>query len=55
MNAGKTLLMLSVGYNYMERNQKVIILTSSLDNRYGENKVKLRTGLEMPAIAIQRN
>lgn len=55
MNAGKTLSLLSVAYNYKERNQNVIILTSSLDDRYGVGKVKSRTGLEMPAIAVKND
>ena len=52
MGSGKSLNLLSVVFNYQERNQNVLILTSALDDRYGVNKVKSRAGLEMDAISI---
>ena len=55
MNAGKSLDLLKTAFNYEERGQNVLILTSSLDNRYGKNKIKSRVGLEKEAISIDDN
>lgn len=52
MGAGKTLDLLKTYYNYEERGKYPIIFTSIKDNRYGENKVKSRTGLERTAVAV---
>lgn len=53
MGSGKTLELLRVAYNYIERGQNVLLFTSSLDTRDGiNNKIKSRTGLEMNAISI---
>lgn len=53
MNAGKSLNLISTAYNYEERGQDVLILTSNLDDRYGKNKVKSRVGVEREAISIK--
>jgi thymidine kinase len=52
MGAGKSLDLLKTAYNYEELHKKILIFTSSKDNRFGENKVKSRTGLEKPAIGV---
>jgi thymidine kinase len=52
MGAGKSLDLLKTCYNYEEHGKKVLIFTSSKDDRYGENKVKSRTGLEKEAISV---
>ncbi len=52
MGAGKSLDLLKTCYNYEEHGKKVLIFTSAKDDRYGENKVKSRTGLEKEAIGI---
>jgi thymidine kinase len=53
MGSGKTLEILRAAYNYIERGQDVLLLTSALDNRFGSNtKIKSRVGLEMDAIPI---
>ena len=53
MGSGKTLEILRAAYNYIERSQDVLLLTSALDNRFGSNtKIKSRVGLEMDAIPI---
>lgn len=52
MSCGKSLDLLRVAYNYEEHGKKVLIFTSAKDNRYGENLVKSRTGLEKPAIGV---
>ena len=52
MNAGKTLELIKVAYNYEERGKKPLILTPSVDDRYGEGKVVSKAGLERAAIPI---
>ena len=39
-------------YNYKERGQRTLILTSSIDDRYGQNKIKSRIGIEENAISV---
>lgn len=55
MDAGKTLDLLKVAFNYNDRGQTAIILNSSIDNRAGLNKVKSRIGLNKEAISININ
>lgn len=55
MNAGKSLDLLKTAYNYEERGQNVLIITSSIDTRYGKNKICSRVGLEKDAISIDEN
>ena len=56
MGCGKSLELLRVAYNYIERNQNILLLTSSLDNRNGiNNKIKSRVGIEMDAIPISED
>lgn len=53
MGSGKSLEILRVAFNYIERGQNILLLTSALDNRDGINKkIKSRTGIEMDAISI---
>lgn len=52
MNAGKSLDLLKTCFNYEEREQNVLLLTSALDNRYGTNIIKSRIGIEREAISI---
>lgn len=53
MGCGKSLELLRVAYNYIERNQTILLLTSALDNRGGSNdKIKSRVGLEMDALPV---
>lgn len=51
MDAGKTLDLLKVAYNYNDRGQHTIIITSAIDKRAGENKVKSRIGFDKEAIS----
>lgn len=51
MDAGKTLDLLKVAYNYEDRGQKTLIITSSVDRRAGDNKVKSRIGIDREAIS----
>jgi thymidine kinase len=55
MNAGKSLEILRVVHNYEERGQKVILFTTSLDNRFGVGKVTSRVGLSKAARIIDDN
>ena len=55
MNSGKSLDLLKVAFNYEEREQKTILLTSSIDDRYGTNKITSRVGIERDAIGIDYN
>ena len=54
MGSGKTLEILRVAYNYIERGQNILLLlTSAIDNRDGiKNKIKSRIGIEMNALPI---
>lgn len=51
MDAGKTLDLLKVAYNYEDRGQKTLVITSSIDRRAGDNKVKSRIGIDKEAIS----
>ncbi len=51
MDAGKTLDLLKVAYNYNDRGQHTLIITSSIDRRAGDNNVKSRLGLNKEAIS----
>ena len=50
--SGKTLDLLKVAYNYEENNMFCVILTSAIDDRYGKDVVKSRTGLSKPATGV---
>lgn len=51
MDAGKTLDLLKVAYNYEDRGQHTLIITSSIDKRAGNNKVKSRIGVDKEALS----
>ncbi len=50
MNAGKTTHLLQSSHNYRERGMQTLILSSSLDDRFGQGVVKSRIGIESPSI-----
>ena len=50
MDAGKTLDLLKVAYNYADRGYNTLIITSDIDSRAGTNKVKSRVGIDHDAI-----
>lgn len=52
MGAGKTQELLRTLYNYKIRGDYIIVLSSKLDNRYGEGRVTSRTGDFEEAIEI---
>ena len=49
MNAGKSTSLLQASYNYRERGMNTLVMTASIDNRYGVGKVSSRIGIETPA------
>ena len=48
MNAGKSIQVLTVRYNYLERHQSVFLFKPSVDTREGANLIRARIGLESP-------
>jgi len=52
MDAGKTLDLLKVAFNYKDRGQHTLIITSHIDKRAGVNKVKSRIGLDKDALSV---
>ncbi|CAO1610036.1 thymidine kinase [Brochothrix thermosphacta] len=55
MNSGKTIEILKVAHNYEEQHKKVLILTSSVDDRDGIGYVSSRIGMKREAIAVGAN
>ncbi len=51
MDAGKTLDLLKVAYNYADRGQGTLVLTSIIDQRAGDNKVRSRIGFTKEAVS----
>lgn len=49
MNAGKTSSLLQVAHNYEENGEKVLLLTSALDDRDGPGVISSRIGLKREA------
>jgi len=49
MNAGKSTALIQVAHNYEEREMRVALLTSSIDNRYGIGNVSSRLGVQRKA------
>lgn len=52
MNAGKSIELIKVAYNYEERGLKVMTLVPSVDDRYGKGVITSRIGLQRDAIII---
>ena len=52
MNAGKSIELIKVAYNYEERGKRVLCLTPKVDTRYGEGMITSRVGLQRHAIAV---
>ncbi len=49
MNAGKSTSLLQSSYNYRERGMNTMVMTASIDDRYGVGKVASRIGIESDA------
>lgn len=52
MTAGKSQELARVHYNYKIKNQKVLVLVPSTDNRAGVGKVAARSGEKIPATPV---
>ena len=52
MNAGKSIELIKVAYNYEERGKTVMTLVPSVDSRFGKGKVTSRIGMERDAITV---
>lgn len=52
MNAGKSIELIKVAYNYEERGKRVLTLVPSVDDRYGAGIVTSRIGIQREAIMV---
>jgi thymidine kinase len=52
MNAGKSIELIKVAYNYEERGKRVLVFTPSIDNRSGVGIVSSRIGIQRDALPI---
>lgn len=55
MNAGKSTELIMVAHNYEERNQKVMTLVPSVDDRYGTGVITSRIGVSREAEIINED
>lgn len=55
MNAGKSIELIKVAYNYEERGKRVLVLTPSIDDRYGVGVIASRIGVTREAIAVNED
>lgn len=53
MNAGKSIELIKVAYNYEERGKRVLTLVPSIDDRYGEGVITSRIGIQREAIVVK--
>lgn len=54
MGAGKTIDLLKVSYNYEEKGKRVLLFTSSMDDRYGIGKITSRIGIQRDALVFDK-
>ncbi|MBQ1430303.1 MAG: thymidine kinase [Firmicutes bacterium] len=52
MNAGKSIDLIKVAYNYEERGQNVMCLIPAVDDRYGVGVITSRIGVQREATAV---
>lgn len=53
MNAGKSIEVIKVAYNYEERGKHVLCLIPSVDDRYGTGVITSRIGLQRSALVVR--
>jgi len=53
MNAGKSTVLLQSSYNYRERGMRTLLMTPSIDTRFGTGRIESRIGLRAGAISLQ--
>ena len=52
MNAGKSIELIKVAYNYEERGKRVLVMAPSIDDRSGVGRITSRVGLSRKAIPV---
>ncbi|MBR2559457.1 MAG: thymidine kinase [Firmicutes bacterium] len=52
MNAGKSIELIKVAYNYEERGKNVMTLVPSVDDRYGRGVITSRIGVQREALVV---
>jgi len=52
MNAGKSIELIKVAYNYEERDKKVLTLVPGVDDRYGTGVITSRIGIQREAVVV---
>ncbi len=55
MNAGKSIELIKVAYNYEERGKTVLCLAPGVDNRFGIGKITSRIGVSREAVIINED
>ncbi|WP_303857166.1 thymidine kinase [Aminicella lysinilytica] len=55
MNAGKSIELIKVAYNYEERGKHVMTLVPSVDNRYGVGVITSRIGIQREATLVNES
>ena len=55
MNAGKSLELIKVAYNYRERGKNILILVPEVGDREKKGMIVSRVGLEIEAVSIDEN
>jgi len=55
MNAGKSIELIKVAYNYEERGKRVLVFTPAIDDRAGVGVVSSRIGLQREALPIEED
>lgn len=52
MNAGKSIELIKVAYNYEERGKRVLVLTPGVDDRFGVGVIASRIGVTRDAVPV---
>lgn len=55
MNAGKSIEVIKVAYNYEERGKKVLTLVPAVDSRYGVGIITSRIGIQREATIVEED
>lgn len=55
VGSAKTLNLLAVAHNYRDQGKKVLLMKPEMDTRFGKEKIKSRSGLEMEADVLIQN
>ncbi len=55
MNAGKSIELIKVAYNYEERGKNVLTLVPAVDDRYGVGVITSRIGIQREALIVNEN